>query len=73
VILPAYKGKLEQRLDEIWRPSSQKKIDGKYWMYWLGTAADRTDQMGLSYSHRFDSLDGSNGHAGGCRGRPEKI
>ncbi|PYT93468.1 MAG: glycosidase [Acidobacteria bacterium] len=26
------------------------KIDGKYWMYWLGTAADNTDQMGLSYS-----------------------
>jgi len=27
-----------------------EKIDGKYWMYWLGTAADKTDQMGLSYS-----------------------
>ena len=27
-----------------------EKIDGKYWMYWLGTTADKTDQMGLSYS-----------------------
>ncbi len=27
-----------------------EKIDGKYWMYWLGAAADKTDQMGLSYS-----------------------
>ena len=27
-----------------------EKIAGKYWMYWLGTAADKTDQMGLSSS-----------------------
>jgi predicted GH43/DUF377 family glycosyl hydrolase len=27
-----------------------EKIDAKYWMYWLGTAADRTDQMDLSWS-----------------------
>ncbi len=33
-----------------------EKIDGKYWMYWLGTAPStpgetyKTDQMGLSYS-----------------------
>src|SRR5260370_36322858 len=27
-----------------------EKIGGKYWMYWLGTAAAKTDQMGLSYS-----------------------
>src|SRR5206468_11386281 len=25
-------------------------IDGKYWMYFLGTSADKTDQMGLAYS-----------------------
>ena len=27
-----------------------EKIAGKYWMYWLGIAADKTDQMGLSSS-----------------------
>jgi predicted GH43/DUF377 family glycosyl hydrolase len=27
-----------------------EKIGGHYWMYWLGTAADHTDQMGLPYS-----------------------
>lgn len=32
------------------RASVPEKIDGKYWMYWLGTAADKTNQMGLSYS-----------------------
>src|SRR5271166_6431680 len=49
VILPAYKGN--------WNVAGTKsgaivpeKIGGKYWMYWLGTAADKTDQMGLSFS-----------------------
>ena len=49
VILPAYKGKW----NVAWTKSGAivpEKIDGKYWMYWLGTAADKTDQMGLSYS-----------------------
>ncbi|GAC1674797.1 MAG: glycoside hydrolase family 130 protein [Candidatus Acidiferrum sp.] len=49
VILPAYKG----NWNVGWTKSgaiAPKKIDGKYWMYWLGTAADKTDQMGLSYS-----------------------
>jgi len=49
VILPAYKG----NWNKGWTKSGAivpEKIDGKYWMYWLGTAADRTDQMGLSYS-----------------------
>src|SRR5205807_8366863 len=27
-----------------------EKIDGKYWMYFLGTSADKTDQTGLAYS-----------------------
>src|SRR5581483_7009032 len=27
-----------------------EKIDGKYWMYWLGTAGDKTDQMGIAES-----------------------
>ena len=49
VILPAYKG----NWNKAWTKSGAivpEKISGKYWMYWLGTAADKTDQMGLSYS-----------------------
>jgi predicted GH43/DUF377 family glycosyl hydrolase len=49
VILPAYQGKW----NVAWTKSGailDEKIDGKYWMYWLGTAADKTDQMGLSFS-----------------------
>ncbi len=49
VILPAYKG----NWNKGWTKSGAivpGKIDGKYWMYWLGSAADKTDQMGLSYS-----------------------
>jgi predicted GH43/DUF377 family glycosyl hydrolase len=49
VILPAYKGNWNRG----WTKSGAivpQKIAGKFWMYWLGTAADKTDQMGLSYS-----------------------
>jgi predicted GH43/DUF377 family glycosyl hydrolase len=49
VILPAYKG----NWNAGWTKSGAilpERIQGKYWMYWLGTAADKTDQMGLSYS-----------------------
>ena len=49
VILPAYRGNWNKR----WTKSGAivpGKIDGKYWMYWLGTSADETDQMGISYS-----------------------
>jgi predicted GH43/DUF377 family glycosyl hydrolase len=49
VIVPAYKG----NWNVGWTKSGAivpRRIDGKYWMYWLGTAADKTDQMGLSYS-----------------------
>ena len=49
VILPAYKGKWNVG----WTKSGAivpEKINGKYWMYFLGTAADKTDQMGLAYS-----------------------
>jgi hypothetical protein len=28
-----------------------EKIDGKYWMYWLGTSRDHKDEMGLSHSY----------------------
>jgi predicted GH43/DUF377 family glycosyl hydrolase len=50
VILPAYKGNWNRG----WTKSGAivpEKIDGKYWMYWLGTSADKTDQMGVSYSN----------------------
>jgi len=49
VILPAYKG----NWNKGWTKSGAmvpEKINGKYWMYWLGTAGDKTDQMGLSWS-----------------------
>jgi beta-1,2-mannosidase len=49
IILPAYKG----NWNVGWTKSGAilpEKINGKYWMYWLGTTADKTDQMGLSYS-----------------------
>jgi len=49
VILPAYKG----HWNVGWTKSGAivpEKIDGKYWMYFLGTRADKTDQMGLAYS-----------------------
>jgi len=49
ILLPAYKG----NWNVGWTKSGaivSEKINGKYWMYWLGTAADHTDQMGLSFS-----------------------
>lgn len=49
VILPAYKG----NWNKGWTKSGAiltQKIQGKYWMWWLGTAADKTDQMGLASS-----------------------
>ena len=49
VIVPAYQG----TWNRAWTKSGAivpEKIDGKYWMYWLGTAGDKTDQMGLSSS-----------------------
>jgi predicted GH43/DUF377 family glycosyl hydrolase len=49
VILPAYKG----HWNVAWTKSGAiipKKINGKYWMYFLGTSADKTDQTGLATS-----------------------
>jgi beta-1,2-mannosidase len=60
VILPAYKG----TWNVGWTKAGAilpERIDGKYWMYYLGTAADKTDQMGLASSvdliHWTDALD----------------
>jgi predicted GH43/DUF377 family glycosyl hydrolase len=60
VILPAYKGKWNVR----WTKSGAivpEKIDGKYWMYFLGTSAEKTDEMGLAFStdlvHWTEALD----------------
>lgn len=49
VIVPAYRGKWNRG----WTKSGaivSEKIDGRYWMYWLGTSQDKTDQMGISSS-----------------------
>lgn len=49
VILPAYKG----NWNVGWTKSGAivtEKINGKYWMYFLGTASDKTDQTGLASS-----------------------
>ncbi|HKW16697.1 MAG TPA: glycoside hydrolase family 130 protein [Terriglobales bacterium] len=49
VILPAYKGNWNVR----WTKSGAivpRKMDGKYWMYFLGTTSDGTDQTGLASS-----------------------
>jgi predicted GH43/DUF377 family glycosyl hydrolase len=49
VILPAYQG----RWNVKWTKSGAivpEKINDKYWMYFLGTSADKTDQTGLAYS-----------------------
>jgi len=49
VILPAYKG----NWNVGWTKSGAiltEKIKGHYWMYFLGTAADKTDQMGVAWS-----------------------
>jgi len=49
VIIPANKGNWNVK----WTKSGAivpQKIDGKYWMYFLGTSADNNDQAGLAYS-----------------------
>jgi predicted GH43/DUF377 family glycosyl hydrolase len=60
VILPAYKG----RWNVGWTKAGAivpEKIDGRFWMYFLGTAVDKTDQMGLAHStdllHWTEALD----------------
>ena len=58
--MPAYKGKWNVG----WTKSGAivpEKIHGKYWMYYLGDAADRETQMSIAYSedllHWTDALD----------------
>jgi beta-1,2-mannosidase len=49
VIMPAYKG----GWNVGWTKSGAivpEKIKGKYWMYFLGTGVEKTDQTGLAYS-----------------------
>jgi len=60
VIMPAYKGKWNVG----WTKSGAivpQKIDGKYWMYYLGDARSKGSQMGVAYSHDLlhwtDALD----------------
>ncbi len=50
ILLPAYKGKWNVE----WTKSGAiltEKIDGRYWMYWLGTSRDHKDEMGLAHSY----------------------
>lgn len=49
IIMPAYKGNWNLK----WTKSGAivpEKINGKYWMYFLGTTADNKDQAGLASS-----------------------
>ena len=49
IIMPANKGNWNVK----WTKSGAivpEKIDGKYWMYFLGTSVDNKDQTGLAYS-----------------------
>lgn len=49
ILLPAYQGNWNVR----WTKSGAilaQRIQGKYWMYWLGTTPDNIDQMGISSS-----------------------
>jgi len=50
VIIPANRGNWNVK----WTKSGaivHEKIDGKYWMYFLGTSSDNKDQAGLAYSN----------------------
>ena len=60
ILLPAYKGKWNVK----WTKSGAivpQKINGKYWMYFLGDARDKDTQMGVAYSedllHWTEALD----------------
>jgi predicted GH43/DUF377 family glycosyl hydrolase len=60
VIIPSYKGKWNVK----WTKSGAivpEKINGKYWMYYLGDAKGKDTQMGIAYSddllHWRDELD----------------
>ncbi|MBV9087968.1 MAG: family 43 glycosylhydrolase [Acidobacteriaceae bacterium] len=60
VIMPAYRGKWNVG----WTKSGAilpQKIDGKYWMYYLGDSAKQGSQMGVAFStdlkHWTDALD----------------
>lgn len=60
IILPAYKGKWNVK----WTKSGAivpEKINGKYWMYFLGDAQGKDTQMGVAYSddllHWTEALD----------------
>jgi len=60
VILPAYKGRWNVGWTKAGAMLSQK-INGKYWMYFMGDADKRPNQMGVAYSddlvHWIEPLD----------------
>lgn len=60
IVFPAYKGKWNVK----WTKSGAivpEKVNGKYWMYFLGDARDKDTQMGVAYSedllHWTEALD----------------
>lgn len=60
IVFPAYKG----RWNVKWTKSGAivpEKVNGKYWMYFLGDARDKDTQMGVAYSedllHWTEALD----------------
>ena len=60
IVFPAYKGKWNVK----WTKSGAivpEKVNGKYWMYFLGDARDKDTQMGIAYSedllHWTEALD----------------
>ena len=60
IVFPAYKGKWNVK----WTKSGAivpERINGKYWMYFLGDARDKDTQMGVAYSedllHWTEALD----------------
>lgn len=60
IVFPAYKGKWNIK----WTKSGAivpEKVNGKYWMYFLGDARDKDTQMGVAYSedllHWTEALD----------------
>lgn len=60
IVFPAYKG----RWNVKWTKSGAivpEKLNGKYWMYFLGDARDKDTQMGVAYSedllHWTEALD----------------
>jgi len=72
VIMPADKGNWNVK----WTKSGAivpEKIDGKYWMYFLGTSADNRDQGGLASSTDLLHWTEATGPGINCQARPLRL